>query len=157
MKPLTKVLLPVCILMLTLTACDSRVFYAESESIEEKGWLMTDTIYFDVDVADTSKLYNCYIDLRNTTDYLYSNTFFFINTTFPDGGVAYDTLECPLTDYDGQWLGQRTGDLIDNRFFFRKAVIFPMSGTYRFAVTHGMRDTSVVGMQSVGFRIEYAN
>lgn len=157
MKAFVNIIMPACMIMLAITACDNKVFYAESESVETKGWQMTDTIYFNVEVADTTKLYNCYIDLRNTTDYLYSNTFFFINTTFPDGGVAYDTLECPLTDYDGQWLGKRTGELIDNRFFFRNAVIFPMSGVYRFAITHGMRDTSVVGMKSVGFRIEYAN
>ncbi len=140
-----------------LTACDNKVFYAESHGVEDKGWHMSDTVYFEVDVVDTMRLYNCYIDLRNTTDYPYSNTFFFINTTFPDGGIAADTLECPLTDYDGRWLGRRSGNLVDNRFFFRKAVIFPMTGTYRFAVSHGMRDTAAVGIKNVGFRIEYAN
>jgi gliding motility-associated lipoprotein GldH len=33
-------------------------------------------------------------------------------------------------------------------------VIFPRTGNYHFEIGHGMRDTNVVGLKSVGIRIE---
>ena len=67
---------------------------------------------------------------------------------------AYDTLECPLADVEGHWYGKRTGRYVDSRFVFRRHVIFPRSGRYHFELWHGMRDTNVTGLKSVGLRIE---
>ncbi len=68
--------------------------------------------------------------------------------------MAYDTLECPLADVEGHWYGRRTGRYVDSRFVFRRHVIFPRTGLYRFEILHGMRDTNVAGLKSVGLRIE---
>ena len=55
---------------------------------------------------------------------------------------------------EGHWYGRRTGRYVDSRYVFRRHVIFPRTGLYRFEILHGMRDTNVVGMKSVGLRIE---
>ena len=141
-------------LLLLLAGCDSKVYYAAERDVDERGWNMNDAVTFDIDIDDTLDVYNFFFDLRNSVAYDKANAFFFISTTFPDGSIAYDTLECPLADLQGQWYGRRTGRYIDNRYYFRRHVIFPRSGTYSVAVTHGMRDTSVVGLKSVGIRIE---
>lgn len=136
-------------------ACDSKAFYDESRAVDEHGWDMADSVAFDVAVTDTASTFNFLIEVRNSVSYPYANTFFFIRTTFPDGTVAQDTLEYPLADASGRWLGKRTGRYVDTRYYFRRNARFPMQGDYRFAVTHGMRDSAINGLKDIGFRIEY--
>ncbi len=144
----------VLVVMLLVQGCDRRVFYAAERDVDEKGWNMNDAVAFDIAIEDTLEVYNFFFDLRNSVSYDKANAFFFINTTFPDGSIAYDTLECPLANVEGQWYGRRTGRYVDNRYYFRKHVIFPNAGNYHVEVSHGMRDTNVAGIKSVGLRIE---
>ena len=143
-----------CAVAVMTAACDKNVYYTVQQDVDETGWDMNDRLEFDVDVDDTLQLFDFYVDVRNSVHFPKANVFFFINTTFPDGSVAYDTLECPLADVEGHWYGRRTGRYVDSRFVFRRHVIFPRTGNYHFEVAHGMRDTSVVGLKSVGLRIE---
>ena len=145
-------LLPLLLVM--LQGCDKHVYFTDEHDVDETGWNMADAAVFDVDVDDTLQVFDFYIDVRNNVHFPKANVFFFINTTFPDGSVAYDTLECPLADVEGHWYGRRTGRYVDSRYVFRRHVIFPRTGLYRFEILHGMRDTNVVGMKSVGLRIE---
>ncbi len=142
---------------MALASCDGSIYYDESRSVNEHGWLPQDTLTFDVDVDDTVHLFNFLVEVRNSVEYPYSNTFLFINTTFPDGSVAYDTMECPLADPEGRWLGKRTGRYVDARYRLRGgSARFPMTGHYRFAVTNGMRDSAISGIKDIGLRVEYS-
>ena len=156
MRKLMHIAIPVflCAVAVLTAACDKNVYYTVQQDVDETGWDMNDRLEFDVDVDDTLQLFAFYVDVRNSVHFPKANVFFFINTTFPDGSVAYDTLECPLADVEGHWYGRRTGRYVDSRFVFRRHVIFPRTGNYHFEVAHGMRDTSVVGLKSVGLRIE---
>ena len=139
-----------------LTSCDSSVYYSDNKAIDNATWNIYDTIMFDVNVKseDISEAYNFLIDLRNTKNYPYSNAFLFIKTIFPDGGFALDTMECPLTEPSGRWYGKVSSNHVDNRFYLRKNTIFPQNGIYRFEIFHGLRDTNVEGIKSIGLRIE---
>ena len=148
----TIALLP--LLLLLLQGCDKHVYYTDEHDVDETGWNMNDAAVFDVDVDDTLQVFDFFINVRNSVHFPKANVFFFINTTFPDGSVAYDTLECPLADVEGHWYGRRTGRYVDSRYVFRRHLIFPRTGLYRFEILHGMRDTNVVGLKSVGLRIE---
>lgn len=151
-----KIFLILPLTLALLSGCNKNVFYAEEQDVDERGWNMEEALLFPVTVTDTTTVYNVLLDVRNSVNYDKANTFFFITTTFPDGSKAYDTLECPLADVEGHWYGRRTGRYVDNRYYFRKHVIFPATGTYYFNITHGMRDTNVTGLKSVGMRIERA-
>lgn len=151
-----KFIIPI-ILPLLLAACDGSVYYDESRSVDEHGWLPADVLTFDVDVDDTVHQFNFLMGVRNSVSYPYSNTFLFINTTFPDGSVARDTLECPLADASGRWYGKRAGRYVDARYRLRgSSARFPMQGLYRFEVTNGMRDSAITGLKDISLRIEYA-
>lgn len=136
--------------------CDSSIFYDEHKFIENDIWNIDDKKVFDVKVDndDMADRYNFLIDLRNTKEYPYSNAFLFIKTTFPNGGYALDTMECPLTETSGKWYGKVSANHVDNRFYLRKDVVFPQEGMYRFEIFHGLRDTNVEGIKNVGLRIE---
>ena len=137
-----------------LASCDSKVFYAAERDVDEHGWNLNDGLLFKVDVDDTLQIFDFFVDVRNNTRYDKANLFLFINTTFPDGSIAHDTLECPLADVEGHWYGNKTGRYVDSRYVLRRNVLFPRKGQYLFDIYHGMRDTNISNLKSVGLRIE---
>lgn len=141
---------------LLLSACDGSIYYDASRSVDEHGWLPSEPVVFDVEVDDTTSYFNFLVGVRNSITYPYSNTFLLIGTTFPDGSIAHDTLECPLADASGRWYGKRTGRYVDSRYRLRGgSARFPMKGNYRFEVGNGMRDSAISGLKDISLRIEY--
>jgi gliding motility-associated lipoprotein GldH len=107
-----------------------------------------------VEVTDTMKGYDFYIDLRNEGTYPYANIYMFVNTTFPSGKSARDTVECILADHSGRWLGSGLGDVLDNHILFKENIRFPNKGTYRFEFEQGMRTASLPSILDLGISIE---
>lgn len=154
-KPIKSIVL---LAVLLLTACDGTVYYSEYADTRESGWDVADSVCFDVPVDDTTHLFDLLVEVRNNVDYSYSNLFLFVNTTFPDGSLSRDTMELPLADPSGAWLGKHSGRYVDSRYRLRgQPMRFPMMGNYRFAITHGMRDNAVKGIAHLGFLVEYSN
>lgn len=148
------ILLATLALPMAFTACNRDVLFVDDQRVDVQGWQMGCKLDFSVDIEDTVQLYTFLIDLRHTVDYPYSNSFFLVTTIFPDGGIAVDTVECPMATPEGQWLGKRVGGYVDNRYIFRRNTRFPTTGTYHFEIQHGMRDTAIIGIKNVGLRIE---
>ena len=150
-----------CIVVLVsmlLASCDGTVYHSEYADINEDGWKVCDSACFDVQVDDTTHLFDLLVEVRNNVDYPYSNLFLFVNTTFPDGSISCDTLELPLADPSGSLLGKHSGRYVDSRYRLRgQPVRFPMMGKYHFAIANGMRDEAVEGIAHVGFLVEYSN
>ncbi|MDP6909826.1 MAG: gliding motility lipoprotein GldH, partial [Flavobacteriales bacterium] len=139
--------------MLVMIGCDTAL-YQENAKIPNKNWERGHTIQFDVEVTDTMKGYDFYIDLRNGATYPYSNIYMFVNTTFPSGRTARDTVECILADPSGRWLGTGLGDILDNHILFKQNIRFPNSGTYKFEFEQGMRMKELPAILDVGISIE---
>ena len=136
-----------------LTGCD-RVMFQEHVQMPNRIWEVENNIGFEVEVTDTMKGYDFYIDLRNEGTYPYANIYMFVNTTFPSGKSARDTVECILADHSGRWLGSGLGDVLDNHILFKENIRFPNKGTYRFEFEQGMRTTSLPSILDLGISIE---
>lgn len=157
MTPVKPIKLILVALALLLTSCDGTVYYSEYADIDESGWKVADSARFDLQVDDTTHLFDLLVEVRNGVDYAYSNLFLFVNTTFPDGSISCDTMELPLADPSGAWLGKHSGRYVDSRYCLRgQPVRFPMKGNYHFAITNGMRDNAVKDIVHVGLRVEYS-
>ena len=141
-------------LFLLLISCDSNRVYDESRQIPDASWEQENILHFETEITDLESLYNFYINIRNTTDYKYSNIYFFINTSFPSGEIAHDTLECILADHRGKWLGKGFGKIKESHILFKSRFRFPQKGNYRFDVEHAMRIDTLEGIADVGIRIE---
>lgn len=135
-------------------ACQNSVVYQEQKAIPAKGWHHQEHLLFETTIHDTLSLHKLYLDIRNTTDYAYSNLFLFLDIAFPDGRILRDTIECTLADRRGQWTGSGFGRIRFNRFLFRDDVWFPAEGTYIFRIHHGMREDTLQGIADTGIRIE---
>lgn len=135
-------------------ACSESVIYEANVDIPKETWNADSTANFMVNVDDTSSIFNIYINLRNTTSYTNSNLYLFVQTISPSGAVLRDTVEYLLADSKGKWLGKGFGSIRDNRLLYKQYIRFPENGTYTFGIQHGMRTDNLIGISSVGLRVE---
>lgn len=140
-----------------ITACDNNRIYEKNIAITEGIWETDEIPEFEISIEDTVSLHNFYINLRNTGAYANSNIFIFIETEFPDKKMAKDTVECFLADARGKWLGKGSGGIWDNQILFKKGVVFPKPGIYKFNFQQGMRTPGLKEIIDIGLRIEKSN
>ena len=141
-------------IILFFGSCDSKRFYEENKSIEKSVWHSSNKVMFNIMINDISSSYSFFLNIRNTGDYPFSNLFLFMKTTYPDGRITRDTIECTLADNEGKWLGSGVSDIKFNRLLFHKGVRFPQKGNYGFELVQGMRISDVKGISDIGIRLE---
>jgi len=140
-------------LFVFLAACDSGTVYDNNKKFRDDVWNSDQIVRFDVKLEDTVNIYKFYLNVRHATSYRYANIFLFINTTFPDGSEARDTVECILADPSGKWLGKGISDIRDNQVLLRRGLRFPQKGTYIFEFEQAMREPELKGIMDIGLRI----
>jgi gliding motility-associated lipoprotein GldH len=150
-KHLIFFLLPMLVM---LFSCNDDRFYEQNISIKDGQWHADDIKTFEVEINDTSALYDFFINVRNTGAYPDANLFLFINTHFPDQRMARDTVELFLADPKGKWLGEGSGDIYFSQILFRRGVQLPVSGVYRFEFEQAMRTKVLKEIIDIGLRIE---
>jgi gliding motility-associated lipoprotein GldH len=138
---------------LLLVGCDQNVVFENNIMISPDGWKQDEVVQFEWDITDTISLHNFYVSIRNGEGYQYSNIFLFVSMEFPNGKMSVDTIDCPLADTDGHWLGSGLGDLYDNRIIFKERKKFPMAGHYRITIQQAMREENLEEIHDVGFRL----
>ena len=136
-----------------LMACDRQVVFENNVAIAPTGWSQDAPVQFEWDITDTVSLHNFYVSIRNGEGYPYSNIFLFVSMEFPNGKLSVDTIDCPLADQDGHWLGSGLGDLYDNRIIFKERKKFPMAGHYRISIQQAMVEKDLPEIYDVGFRL----
>ena len=140
--------------LILFISCNDQRFFEESVKIDDGQWRSDNILTFSTVISDTISRYDISFDVRNDISYSYSNLYLFMKTTFPNGQVTRDTIECMLAAYDGKWLGSGTGNLRFNRFLFQQGIQFPIPGTYRFELEQAMRVSELKGLRDIGLRIE---
>ncbi len=147
----------VCFLFLavfSIISCDSSKIFEENIEIPAEKWNRNYSAEFIVDINDTNSLQNIYINVRNKSEYQFSNLFLFVNSTAPDGSMIRDTIEYILADNKGKWLGSGLGSVWFNQFPFKSQIKFPMTGQYIFNIEQGMRMEELNSIVDIGLRIE---
>lgn len=147
--------LPILVLtVIMLISCDSARVYEENMKVPDQVWSNSNAMMFSPEITDSTDIYNVFINVRNSGNYSFSNLFLFITTTSPTGQWIKDTLEIPLANNRGKWLGSGVGDIYFNRQIFKENVRFPLPGVYSFEIVQGMRETDLKGIRDIGLRIE---
>lgn len=152
---MSKALIFICILItVVITSCTQNDFFSDYKAIEKEGWNKDSLAVFNVDIdEDRDDVFDIDISVRNLGSYGYSNLWLFVSTTTPQGETLVDTLECPLAEPSGRWLGTGTGSIYHNTFTLEKKTQFSETGTYIFSIQHGMRAEQLKGISDVGIRI----
>lgn len=150
-----KNLILLCVLLISLSACENLLFKAEQVSITDAAWDKEKVISIPMQIADTSSTFDYYVSLRNTEEYPYQNIFLFIDLEFPNGRMLRDTLGVDLAASDGRWKGKGAGSSYDNRILVNRKMKFPLPGDYTFRIRHAMREEQLKGIQTVGVEFDY--
>lgn len=137
-----------------LISCDSIKVFEDYYKLDNNGWHKDSTIVFNVQLTDTTRNHNLYVNIRNKGTYQYSNLYLFLSIGSPDGKTLIDTVEFTLAEPSGKWIGSGIGGLYDNQILYKSSVYFPKKGDYKFVIKQGMRDNLLEGIRDVGLRIE---
>ncbi len=143
-----------CCLLTGLTSCDKARLFDENKTIENNAWYYKNTLPFEVQIKDTSKLYNILVNLRVDADYKYSNLFMLVHSVYPNKAKDERRIEIRLADESGKWLGSGLGDLYDYQFPAYRKIKFPQPGFYHFELEQNMRDDTLMHVKAAGIRIE---
>lgn len=142
------------IIVFLLSSCNDRVVFSEVKNMKSHTWNLMDRAAFNAEINDTLTGNNLFFSIRSGSDYPFRNIFLFVSATSPDGKTISDTLEYFLADEKGRSLGKGFGDLRELDLPFKTNVYFPLKGSYRFTVQHGMRMQELKGIYDIGMRIE---
>jgi gliding motility-associated lipoprotein GldH len=139
-----------------LSACDPQRVYDNNKTIEQGKWQYENKLPFDVQVTDTQRMYNLYVNLRVGADYKYSNIFLWLHTTNPENKTDKRRVEFRLANQAGKFLGSGLGDLYDYQLPVIKNFRLTQPGFYRFELEQNMRDDTLLHVLSAGVRLEYS-
>lgn len=152
---LKKHIIAICLLLAVfISACNQNTVFSKYTTLPEDGWNKNNKLTFDIDIKDNNALNNVYLTVRHADSYPFSNLFLFLKTTYPDGKHSIDTLECTLANPKGEWLGNGTGDIFDNKILVNKNLRFPQIGKYTFTFEQGMRNNPLPLIMDFGMVIE---
>ena len=147
------------LMLLLISSCDRDRVYDQYESLQ--GWHRDSIVNFELTNVDSVGVYDLFINIRNNSEYQYSNLFLITEIKFPQGKVISDTLEYEMTQPNGEWLGTGFGEVKENKLWYKENVKFEESGTYEVNIQQAMRKNDEVegiqelqGITDVGFRIE---
>ena len=149
----------ITVILLFLFSCESNRVFEKNVSIENKVWGLSQTPSFEYHNKDTISKVNMLVNVRHTSSYPFSNLWVFVNTSFPNGTVKKDTLECVLAEKDGKWLGSGLGDIWDIQCQLKTAQL-KEEGLYTFNIEQAMRHGDLAkieilpGIMEIGLRIE---
>jgi gliding motility-associated lipoprotein GldH len=142
------------LIFLLLLSCDKNRVFEKNVKIPGNAWQKSNIIHFNVNISDTSSSHNVYINLRNRSQYAYSNIFMFITMHAPSGESVRDTFEITLADDRGRWLGRGIGNALSNQVLYLQNVRFPYRGVYVFDIEQAMWDEKLENIIDIGLRIE---
>lgn len=147
--------------LFVLVSCDKNRVVDRYASLPNQQWHKDSIVSFTFNAPDTVQTYNLFINLRNNSDYRYSNLFLIANMNFPNGRVISDTLEYRMAEPSGEWLGTGFGEIKENKLWYKENIRFTEDGEYRIDLQQAMRRSGdpegiedLEGITEVGFRIE---
>lgn len=147
-------------LCLGFLACDSKQVFDQYRTVPNR-WHKDAIMEFSIEQPDSVNAYNLFVNLRNDSNYKYSNLFLIVEMNYPNGKVVKDTLEYEMTYPDGTFIGTGFTDVKENKFWYKEGMRFKEQGIYVVKVQHAMRENGntkgveeLEGITDIGFRIE---
>lgn len=142
-------------LALALSSCDTNRVYEKNEDIAQQKWMSTDSLHFDFEISDHAPK-NLYLNFRHRFGFNWRNVWINLALQFPNDSVFIMPVNMPLSQPDGQWYGDCSGDVCLMQYPLHDftAYSFLDTGNYRIALNHDMREDPLLEVLSVGVRVE---
>lgn len=144
-------LMSICLLF---SACDDNRVYEKNVAIDNQEWFYDDAKSFEVEVTDTTQLYNLMVNIRHSNFYEWSNLWVVVETQSPDSTKMETKVNLPLAEATGKWYGNCSGDICTASVPIQESAKFPKTGIYTFTISQHMRVDPLPNIMDVGLRIE---
>lgn len=139
-----------------LSACQPTPIYSKFHTVPTSGWNQDSILTYDVEVEDSTTIYEVLIVVRHNMRYPYQNLWLFVDEFEKNMCIRRDTIEATLADNYGRWLGKG-----NNRFtlllMYNSSCRFKLTGNYTFNIQHGMRTERLEGITDIGLIIRKNN
>lgn len=149
-----RILTALTVFSVLLVACGPDFIIKESHDFPKDVWTYADSCVFKVNIQDTSKVYNIYVDLAHSDEYDFQNLYVLIRTVFPDGEKVSKIVSFQLADQAGNWNGNCSGSQCKLRIPTQEHAFFNQIGEYQFVFLQNMRKENLSGLNGLTFGIE---
>jgi len=139
---------------LLLCSCSKNKVFDKYIEFKNYDWNMNQTVNFDVNIEDTSALYNIYIPVRHIENYPYDGLLLNLTYSAPSGEERTKNYKLKFRDADGKFKGKGSGDIWDEKEMIIKNNKFNSKGIYKFEIINNMPKTPTQGIMSLGLLIE---
>lgn len=140
--------------LILLSSCGKNYIYENEIVIAEGNWNYKDTLNFDFEIVDTTKVYNLFLEVDHLTDYRFQNLYVQISTKFPKGKRESQTLSLELASQMGEWKGDCNSTKCTTLIPIQEQIFFQETGKYQITLEQFMREPSLKGLNSFGLKIE---
>ena len=140
--------------LLLIWACGEGFDFEKKQTIGNKGWAYSDVLDFDLNIADTTTIYNIYLEIEHATDYSKQNLYTLIHTKFPSGERLKEQVSLELADKRGKWNGNCSSSSCTLRIPIQEGAFFSQAGQYTFSVEQYMRQNPLAGIKSIALMLE---
>jgi gliding motility-associated lipoprotein GldH len=137
-----------------LCSCNQNVVFDKNLDIENESWNYSQPQIFKVNIEDTASRYNIYVNIRHSFHFEWRNLWVNIETEFPDGKKLSKRVNLLLSEADGKWFGECSGNNCFIQIPLQENVIFPAVGSYTFTIRQDMRMNPLQNIRNVGLKVE---
>ena len=134
-------------------SCNENTIFSEYTTVDNGVWAKDRSFAFNVEVADTSALYEIDLLVRNTDIFPRQNLWLRITKEYRGQEIQCDTVNLFLLDESGKWTGSGSGTCFDNQFVWKRHIRFYKQGSYIFRIAHLMRFDILEGIDRIGLAV----
>lgn len=138
------------IFFLILSSCDSTIMVDNYIDINNH-WEKDQVKEFKFQV-EKDGLYTIYLGLRHNNEYQFANIHL-ITAMTDNQKVKIDTLEFPIAESSGKFLGKGFGQIKELKWPYKKGILLKSKVIYTFSIQQGMRKDTLIGIEDVSLTI----
>ena len=140
--------------ILSLFGCGPDYILDQTKKISSSGWTYADSLNFEVEIQDSLKIYNLYIDVEHSTEFSNQNLYLMIHTRFPSGKRISEKLSLEMANKAGVWFGNCNSEMCTLSVPIQQGAYFNAIGTHHFTIEQYMRVDPLQGIKKISFKIE---
>ncbi|MFT5167172.1 MAG: gliding motility-associated lipoprotein GldH [Saprospiraceae bacterium] len=140
--------------MFFILGCGPDYILEETYEIKGSEWTYADTASFEVNILDSLRIYNLYIDVEHATDFSSQNMYVMIHTTFPSGERLSEKVSLEMANKAGVWYGDCNSEWCHFSVAIQQGAYFNAIGKHTFMIEQFMRVDPLQGIKNISFKIE---
>lgn len=148
--------IPVIVFLSSFSRCDQNRVFEKNTKVSDYHWSWENKISFEVEIEDTTSLYNIYLNIRHGWQYPYSNLWVIVHTYFPNGDHLERRVQIEMADKSGKPYADCSGDICDLQVPIQQGAYFEKPGKYKWEIEQNMRQNPLPMIMAVGLRLEKA-